>query len=77
MTCVWKATNRLRESADFELYELAAKQPETLDSVVAKQTALLETEIGRLASEAERLGREIGELTAQAAPGGDGEQAGG
>ena len=34
-----------------------------LDSVVAKQTALLEKEISRLAGEAERLGREIGELT--------------
>ena len=47
-----------------------------LDRVVAKQTALLEKEISRLAGEAERLGREIGELTAQAAPGGDREQAG-
>ena len=46
-----------------------------LDSVVAKQTAPLKKN-SRLASEAERLGREIGELTAQAAPGGDGVQAG-
>ena len=74
---VLEATNRLRASPEFELYELTAKQPEMLDSVVAKQTALLEKEISSLASEAERLGREIGELTAQAAPGGDGEQAGG
>ena len=58
-----EATNRLRASPDFELYELTAKQPEMLDSVVAKQTALLEKEISRLAGEAERLGREIGELT--------------
>ena len=68
---VLEATNRLRGSAEWELYELTAKQPEMLDSVVAKQAALLEKEISRLASEAERLGREIGELTAQAAPGGD------
>ena len=74
---VLEAGNRLRESADFELYALTAKQPEMLDGVVAKQTAILEKEISRLASEAERLGREIGELTAHAAPGGDGEQAGG
>ena len=60
---VLEAGNRLRESADFELYGLTAKQPEMLDSVVAKQTALLEKEINSLASEAERLGREIGELT--------------
>ena len=58
-----EATNRLRESAEFELYALTAKQPEMLDGVVAKQTALLEKEICGLASEAERLGREIGELT--------------
>ena len=60
---VLEATNRLRESAEFELYELTAKQPEMLDRVVAKQTALLEKEISGLASEAARLGREIGELT--------------
>ena len=60
---VLEATNRLRASAEWELYELTAKQPEMLDSVVAKQTVLLEKEISRLASEAERLGREIDELT--------------
>ena len=60
---VLEATNRLRESAEWELYELTAKQPEMLESVVTKQTALLEKEISRLAGEAERLGREIGELT--------------
>ncbi len=45
------------------LYELIAQKPEMLDSVVAKQTALLEKEIRSLASEAERLGSEIEELT--------------
>ena len=60
---VLEATNRLRASPEFELYELTAKKPEMHDSVVAKQTALLEKEISSLASEAERLGREIGELT--------------
>ena len=66
-----EAGNRLRESAYYELDSLTAKQPEMLDSVVAKQTALLEKEIGGLASEAERLGTEIEELTARNAPGGD------
>ena len=65
-----EATNRLRESPDFELYELTAKQPEMLESVVAKQTALLEKKISELTSEAERLGREIGELMTTVAPGG-------
>ena len=68
---VLEATNRLRESPDFELYELTAKKPEMLDSVVAKQTALLEKEISGLANEAERLGREIGELTGKASVGRD------
>ena len=66
---VLEATNRLRESADFEPYELTAKQPEMLDSVVAKQTALLEKEISGLANEAERLSREVEELSGQSAPG--------
>ena len=65
---VLEAINRLRESADFELYELTAKQPEMLDRVVAKQVAGLEKEISELASEAERLGKEIEELTGKAAP---------
>ena len=65
---VLEAGNRLRESAEFELYALTAKQPEMLESVVAKQTALLEKEISGLASEAERLGREIEELNGQSAP---------
>ena len=68
---VLEATNRLRQSADFELYALTAKQPEMLDSVVAKQMALLEKEISRLASEAERLGSDIGELTGKASVGRD------
>jgi len=65
---VLEATNRLRESPEWELYELTAKQPEMMDSVAAKQIAGLETEIAKLAGEAERLGREIAELTAQAVP---------
>ena len=64
-----EATNRLRGSAEFELDSLTAKQPEMLDRVVAKQTALLEMEIGKLENEAERLGREIGELTGKGGPG--------
>jgi len=60
---VLEATNRLRESPEFELYELTAKQPEMLDGVVAKQTAGLEVEIAKLKSEAERLEKAIEELT--------------
>lgn len=49
--------------------ELTAKQPEMLDSVVAKQVAGLEVEIASLTKDAERLAKEIGELTAARAPG--------
>ncbi len=64
---VLEATNRLRESPEFELYELTGKKPEMLDSVVAKQVAGLEKEIGELTKEAERLEKEIEELTGDAA----------
>ncbi len=60
---VLEATNRLRESPEFELYELTAKQSEMLDGVVAKQTAGLEVEIAKLKSEAVRLEKAIEELT--------------
>jgi hypothetical protein len=60
---VLEATHRLRESPEWELCQLTAKNPEMLDGVVAKQIAGLEKEIGALTSEAERLGKEIEELT--------------
>ena len=66
---VLEATNRLRESPDFEIYELTAKQPEMLVGVVARQIAGLEREIGELKEEAERLAGEIAELTEESALG--------
>ena len=65
---VIEATHGLRESPDFELYELTAQRPELLDGVVTKQIAGLEAEIGKLKDEAERLARETAELTAQTLP---------
>ena len=59
---VLEATNRLRESAEWELYALTAKQPEMLDSVVTKQVTGLKTEIAELEGEAKRLATEIEEL---------------
>ena len=59
-----EATNRLRESPEFELYELTAKKPEMLDGVVAKQIAGLEKEIAKLKAEAEGFPKEIETLTA-------------
>ena len=60
---VLEATHRLRKSPEFELFELTAQQSEMLDSVVAKQIAELEKEIVTLMQEADRMAKEIGELT--------------
>jgi hypothetical protein len=59
-------TNRLRESAEFELYAMVEKKPEMFESVVAKQVEGLEKEVGELKSEADRLSKEIEELTGRA-----------
>lgn len=65
---VIEAMNRLRESPEFELHELIAKNPEIFERVIERQTAQLEREIGELKNEAERLGNEIEELTGRPAP---------
>ena len=65
---VLEATNQLHESAEFELHELIAKQPEMLDSVVVKQTGRIEAEINALKGEADQLGKEIEELTGKPTP---------
>ena len=49
-----EATSQLRESPEFELYELTAKKAEMFDEVVSKQTALLEKEIIDLTNETDR-----------------------
>ncbi len=64
---VLQATKQLHESAEFELYELTAKSPEMLDSVVAKQTKRLESEIAGLQNEANQLGEKIEQSTGHAA----------
>jgi hypothetical protein len=66
---VLEATNQLRESPEFELYELTAKNAEMFDEVVSKQTTLLEKEIIDLTNEADQLSSEIGKLTTQSQPG--------
>ncbi len=62
---VLEASNQLRESAEFELYQLVTKKPDLLDQIAAKQTQSLEAEIAKLKSEAEALASEIEELTGQ------------
>ena len=66
---VHAARERLRQSPEFELYELTAKKPEMLDTVAEKQKKLLEAEIAELNREAERLAGEIGKLTGSPPPG--------
>lgn len=56
---ILEATDQLRESPEFELYELTTKNAGMFDEVVAKQTALLEKEIIELKAEANRLDEEI------------------
>ena len=60
---VLESTNRLRESAEYELAQLVEKQPGLLDAVTAKRIAALDAELVGLTTEAARLAVEIGELT--------------
>ena len=60
---IFEATNQLRPSPEFELYELTAKNVEMFDEVVRKQTALLKKEIIDLTSEADQLSKKIANLT--------------
>jgi hypothetical protein len=66
---ILEATNQLRESPEFELYKLTARNAEMFDQVVSEQTMLLEKEIIDLTNEADQLSKEIGKLTTQAQPG--------
>ena len=60
---VLDAINRLRESADFELYSLSQRKPELLQDVADDQIKAIAAEIADLEAEAEQLKREIIELT--------------
>ena len=54
-----EARNQLRESPEFALYELTAKNAEMFDEVVSKQTTLLEKEIVDLTNEADQLSKKL------------------
>ncbi len=66
---VIEESDRLHESAEFELYELTAKNAEMFEEIVRKQTTLLRKEIIDLTNEAERLSKEVAALTPCAMPG--------
>ncbi len=60
---VLEATNELKESSDYELYQITQKSPDMLDTVVLKQKELVEVETVDLQNQAEQLAKEIEELT--------------
>jgi hypothetical protein len=59
---VIEATDALKESSDYELYQITEHEPEVFERVVGQQIAGLDTELTELKTEAERLKREIVEL---------------
>jgi vacuolar-type H+-ATPase subunit I/STV1 len=60
------AINRLRESADFELYSLSERRAELLQTVANDQINSITAEIAQLELEAAKLKDEIAELTGTA-----------
>lgn len=63
---VIEATNRLRESPDYELYNLSQRDPSILDTVSHKQQHDIEIECAKLTAEAKELEKQIEELTGEA-----------
>jgi DNA polymerase III epsilon subunit-like protein len=67
---VIEVTDALKESAEYELYHITEKKPEVFERIVEQQIAGITREVGGLKSEAERLEREINELSAGDEPDG-------
>ena len=57
------ALSELRESADYELYQLSAKQPAVLQEVAAARAKVIDAEVTLLQAKAKELATEIRELT--------------
>ena len=62
---------RLRESAEYELYQLSRRQPDLIATMAEQQAEALVAEIAGLEAEAEQLAEEIESLTEAADPFGD------
>lgn len=62
---VIEATDVLRESPDYELYQITKQEPEVFERVVEQQIAGINEELTQLKTEAERLNREIVELSGE------------
>jgi DNA polymerase-3 subunit epsilon len=65
---VIEATDALKESPDYELYQITEREPEVFERVVGRQIAGIEEELTGLKAEAERLAGEIAELTGAEMP---------
>lgn len=64
---VIEATDALKESPDYELYQITEQEPKVFERVVGQQIAGLDTELAELSTEAERLKKEIVELCGEEA----------
>jgi DNA polymerase-3 subunit epsilon len=62
---VIEAIDALKESPDYELFQITEQQPDVLERVVEQQMQGIEEELTQLQSEAERLKNEIVELTGE------------
>jgi hypothetical protein len=65
---VIEATDALKESPDYELYQITEREPAVFERVIAQQIAGIEVELAELKAEAERLAGEIEELTGAEMP---------
>jgi hypothetical protein len=66
---VIEATDALKESPDYELYQITEREPAVFERVIGQQIAGIEVELAQLKTEAGRLEREIEELIGADAPG--------
>jgi len=63
---VIESLGQLRESPEYELWQISEKKPGVLDELAAERTKVLERERAELEKEAERLAGEIEELAGEA-----------
>ena len=62
---VIESLNRLRESAEYELWQLSEQKPGVLDELAAERARLLEKEIAVLEKQADKFAEEIKELSGE------------
>ncbi|MFO1441290.1 MAG: exonuclease domain-containing protein [Verrucomicrobiaceae bacterium] len=65
---VIEATDALKEGASYELCQVVEKDPEILNRVIGQQISGIAEEVEKLKIEADRLNREIAELSGDDAP---------